>query len=97
MIKNIGPIKEKLHLKIPGNHNIKNAIMALEAAENIDGIDLDKAICTVNSFKGLPHRLEYIATINNVRYYNDSIATVPTAAITALEAFHDAETLILRR
>ena len=43
----------------------------------------------LSQFHGLPHRLEWIATQRNVRYYNDSKATTPLATMRAIEAFDD--------
>ncbi len=45
-------------------------------------------------FKALPHRLELVEEINGVRWYNDSKATTPEGAITALEAFDNPIILI---
>jgi UDP-N-acetylmuramoylalanine--D-glutamate ligase len=41
----------------------------------------------VGDFVGLPHRLELVHESNGVRYFNDSIATIPEAAVAALESF----------
>ncbi|MDP2830482.1 MAG: cyanophycin synthetase, partial [bacterium] len=47
----------------------------------------------VKNFKGLEHRLEFVKIVNGVKYYNDSFATTPESAITALKSF--AEPIVL--
>ena len=57
-------------------------------------LDLQKTINTINQFKPLEHRMEYVATINGVKYYNDAIATIPEATINCVEALKDVDTII---
>lgn len=74
-------------LVIPGRHNQLNAQAAFAAA-NALGVSWDDAQRAVNDFPGLPHRLQLVHTsANDVRYFNDSIATIPEAAVAALESF----------
>ena len=73
-------------LLIPGAHNQLNANAAFTAAQ-IVGISHDDAQSAIQNFKGLPHRLALVHESNGVRYFDDSIATVPEAAIAALDAF----------
>lgn len=73
-------------LKIPGRHNQLNAQGAFAAASTMD-VSWDDAQEAVADFRGLPHRLELVHEENGVSYYNDSIATIPEAAMAALEAF----------
>lgn len=84
----------KLNLFLKGKHNLQNVMFALKVAEVLN-MDLNEVIKSIENFKGLPHRLEYIEKINNVEYYNDSIATIPTATIKALETFKNTNTLII--
>jgi len=72
-----------IDLLIPGEHNQHNAQAALLAS----GLDPDRARNAVRNFRGLPHRLELVHESNGVRYYNDSIATIPEAATIACDAF----------
>lgn len=77
-------------LRIKGEHNKDNAVAALDAVwPYIGDRDHVTEIVTqgLNSFHGLPHRLSYVATVNDVAYYDDSIATTPSSAIAALHAF----------
>ena len=48
----------------------------------------------LRTFKGLEHRLELVATVNGVRYYDDSFSTTPETAIAAIQAFKEPEILI---
>ncbi|MBC7783204.1 MAG: UDP-N-acetylmuramoyl-L-alanine--D-glutamate ligase [Burkholderiales bacterium] len=70
-------------LLLPGEHNQHNAQSAYLASE----IDFDTAQRAIRGFRGLPHRLEMVHEADGVRYYNDSIATIPEAAIIACDAF----------
>lgn len=76
----------QLHLRIPGAHNQLNAQAAFAAA-SVAGITFDEAQSAVADFPGLPHRLELVHEQGGIRWFNDSIATIPQAAIAALEAF----------
>jgi len=73
-------------LSLPGAHNQLNAQGAFAAASAL-GISWDAAQSAVTDFPGLSHRLQLVHEQDGVRYYNDSIATIPEAAIAALESF----------
>lgn len=73
-------------LRIPGSHNLENA-MAAAAAGHAMGLAPGDIARTLESFSGVAHRLEYVATLNGVDYINDSKGTNPDAAIKALEAY----------
>lgn len=73
-------------LKIVGDFNCGNAMMAACMAYKM-GIDLETIQSVIRSFKGVEHRIEYVNTINGVRFYNDSKATNTHAACAALSAF----------
>lgn len=81
-------------LKIKGQHNIDNAIAAIDAIWKYTQ-DAAAIEAGLNAFKGLPHRLAYVATVHGVEYYDDSIATTPTSAIAALRAFSDQPKVII--
>lgn len=82
-------------LQIKGKHNAVNALAAL-ALGLAAGFDMDCMLNTLTTFKGLAHRCEYIAEINNVLYINDSKATNVGAALAAIEGFaSDSKTIIL--
>lgn len=87
------PLK-RVKTTLIGKHNLYNISVALTAAVTA-GVPLEEAINAVEDFKGLEHRLELFATQNGVRWFNDSISTIPEAAINAVEGIGDVRTLII--
>lgn len=85
---------ERIRSRLCGKHNLYNIAVALAAAVKA-GCDPKKCLETLADFKGLEHRLERVAVINGIEYINDSISTVPEAAIAAVNAFDGADCLIL--
>ena len=75
-----------LPLKLPGVHNQANAQAAFLAAGHA-GVTFEAAAAAVQDFAGLAHRLQLVVEAGGVRYFNDSIATIPEAAVLACEAF----------
>jgi UDP-N-acetylmuramoylalanine--D-glutamate ligase len=73
-------------LKIFGAHNVENALAACGSAF-LCGINPEAMKVVLEQFKGVEHRIELVACINDVSYYNDSKATNPESSIKALEAF----------
>ncbi|PIR79781.1 MAG: UDP-N-acetylmuramoyl-L-alanine--D-glutamate ligase [Candidatus Levybacteria bacterium CG10_big_fil_rev_8_21_14_0_10_35_13] len=79
---------------IPGAHNLEN-VCAASMAAYLAGVSIANIAYVLKNFKGLEHRLELFATINGVKYYDDSISTIPESAIVAIKAFKDPKILIL--
>lgn len=79
---------------IPGDHNLMNA-MAAAAACHLSGVSAKAIAGGISSFKGLPHRIEFVGVFDGISYYNDSIATIPEATIEAVRTLHEVGTLIL--
>lgn len=90
--KNGMNINEEINLK--GMHNINN-IMFIYAASNILNLDFDRVLKSIKEFKPLEHRMEFVAKINGVDYYNDSIATIPASTMNAVNALKNVNTLIV--
>ena len=86
-------IFNKKDLKIIGEHNCKNAVMAATIAKNI-GISDNTIKKIVKNFNGLEHRLEFIRQIKNIKFYNDSASTNPYTAVAAIKAFNEPKILI---
>ena len=82
-------------LTVLGEHNWKNALMALAAASATGLLEEDKISRALESFVPLPNRLELIPDESGIRFVNDTLATNPQAAVEALRAFQDAPVLIL--
>ncbi len=79
---------------LKGNHNRENIAAACLACLALGG-SISAIERTVNSFKGLPHRIEYAGTINGVDYIDDSKGTNPDAVVKALECCGNNIILIL--
>ena len=73
-------------LKLQGLHNVEN-VLAAAAAGLACGVAPESLRETVRNFRPVEHRLEEVAEIDGVRFYNDSKATSVDATIKALEAF----------
>jgi UDP-N-acetylmuramoylalanine--D-glutamate ligase len=73
-------------IPLPGAHNVENVLAAVTAAR-LAGVEANKIGEAVRSFKGVEHRLEFVAEIGGIRYYNDSKATNVDATLKALDAF----------
>ena len=86
--------QDDIDLQVPGRHNQLNAAAALATAD-IMGIEESVSRSALKHFPGLAHRLELVAEVDGVRYYNDSIATTPASVIAALAAFPEKQVLIL--
>jgi UDP-N-acetylmuramoylalanine--D-glutamate ligase len=77
---------ERKDIGLRGNHNIENALAAATAAK-LAGVEPGAIAEGVRTFAGVEHRIEYVATISGVDYYNDSKATNVDATLKALDAF----------
>jgi len=87
----IMPVSE---IALKGAHNLENVLAAV-CCGALMGCDAAKIRTAVREFKAVEHRLEYVATVSGVEYYNDSKATNVDATIKALESFPSGVHLIL--
>jgi len=74
------------NFKLPGNANLSNLAAAMAVARQFS-IDQNTVAACIADFKGLEHRLEFVARVRGVDWYNDSIATTPPSAIVGIDAF----------
>ena len=89
------PDEIKNAVKIPGSHNIDNAIAALAAVASYKNISPDEylreykteIINGLQSFHGLPHRLEFVRELGGIKFYDDNFSTNTASTKVALESF----------
>lgn len=77
-----------------GRHNLYNVMPAILCAKLL-GVDNKTIATTIKSFRGLPHRLELVATVKGVKYFDDSIAVNPHATIMAVRSFPKNSVILL--
>ncbi len=81
-------------LQLRGAHNLENVCAAVSVAKilNIDDNVIRDAVI---KFKGLEHRLEFVAEKSGVKFYNDSFSTTPETAIAAVKSFTEPLIVVL--
>jgi len=79
-------VMKQSEIPLAGAHNLENVLAAVTATR-LTGVDAPGIAKAVKSFAGVEHRLEFVAEIGGVRYYNDSKATNVDATLKALDAF----------
>ncbi len=85
-------------ISVPGMHNVENIMAALGAticAMNLNESHLPALREAIKQFKGVEHRIEHVAEVEGVKFYNDSKATNVDSTAKALEAFSNNVILIL--
>jgi len=82
-VEGLLPIQD---LTLKGGHNQENVMAALLAAAVL-GVEMGNALNTVKEFRGLPHRVQLVAEIDGVEYYDDSKGTNVGAVLRSLEGF----------
>lgn len=80
-------------MKLVGTHNAENVMAAIAIAE-VMKIPQEIYVNTIKNFEAIEHRIEYVKTVNNVVYYNDSKGTNTDASKKALEAMENKTVLI---
>lgn len=85
---------ENVETMLVGKHNKYNINVAKKIGE-LYNVQLRDILDAVKKFKGLPHRLEYVGKYKGIHFIDDSIATIPEAAISAVESMNNVQTIIL--
>ena len=80
---------------LEGEHNRGNALVACRVAQLVTRQQLSTLNSQLSTFKGLRHRMEKIGVYRGITWYDDSISTIPAAAIAAVKALGRVDTLIL--
>ena len=86
-------VARRADVALPGRHNLANALAALTAMR-AGGFDWSKCLEGLRAFRGVEHRIEPVATIDGVRYVNDSKSTNVDSLRVALESFEQPIVLI---
>ncbi len=81
-------------IALPGKHNLENICAAVMAARLAE-VSTKYIVHVLQTFTGLPHRLELVAEKKGVQYFDDSFSTTPETAIAAIESFDQPKILIL--
>jgi UDP-N-acetylmuramoylalanine--D-glutamate ligase len=88
------PLLRRDQIELRGDHNVRNMLAAF-AIGHAAGLPLDAMLNAAEGFRGVAHRLELVREFNNVRWYDDSIATAPERVAAAVEAFDEPLVLLL--
>ena len=80
---------------LEGEHNRSNALVACRVASLVTRQPISTFISRLSTFKGLRHRMEKVGVYQGITWYDDSISTIPAAAIAAVRALGRVDTLIL--
>ncbi|MGD8911128.1 MAG: UDP-N-acetylmuramoyl-L-alanine--D-glutamate ligase [Candidatus Thiodiazotropha sp.] len=81
------PLMPVTELRIPGRHNIANALAALALGKAV-GLALNDMLGALRHYSGLPHRTQWVCDKGGVHWYNDSKGTNVGATIAALQGLH---------
>ena len=87
-------IPKKWKVKLLGEHNLANIALAVEAVRKL-GVKEAVIKKSVENFKGLPGRLEFVKEVRGVKYYNDTTATTPEAVMAALDSLKESKGKII--
>lgn len=90
-------------IHLPGQHNQMNACGAIAAVASYHNISPDEYLRQfpevikqgLAAFHGLPHRLEFLREVNNVKYYDDNFSTNPSSTRVAVQAFPDSNLVVI--
>ena len=87
------PMRFDMGLK--GDHNQFNARFAYTISTQLFGCDPEEVRGAIAEFTGLRHRMQFAGNVNGVDYYDDSISTIPEAAIAAIKSIPNSRTILL--
>ncbi len=84
-----------IELALYGEHNRINAYFVKRICMDEFGITSDKVLESLKTFEALPHRMKKIGSYDEIDWYDDSISTIPEAAVSAVQSIPDAEVLLI--
>jgi len=80
------PVMPEASVQLRGAHNIDNVLAAITVADCY-GVSREAMSETIRNFRGVEHRIEFVATVNGVQFFNDSKATNVDSAMKAVASF----------
>ena len=86
-------IKEH-EIALRGFHNFFDIAIAFAVCTDL-GVSIDGFEAALRTYKPLPHRLEFVGNIDGIKFYDDSISTIPETAIEAMNTISDTDTIII--
>lgn len=89
-----GEVCSTSDVQLPGIHNLQNVAAAIAVAKILEIPNVTIAD-TVKKFKGLEHRLQFVAVKKGIFYYNDSFSTTPETTIAAIDSFDNPKIVII--
>lgn len=88
------PVLPAADIPLRGRHNIEN-VLAATAVACAAGLPVEAVAAGVRGFQAVPHRLEPVASVSGVVWFNDSIATAPERTLAGMRSFHEPLVLLL--
>lgn len=86
-------LMDTAQIKILGNHNVENYLTAISAVNG--DVSEENIIKVAQSFGGVPHRAELVRVIDGVSFYNDSIASSPSRAMSGTLSLYDQKIIMI--
>src|SRR3989344_239600 len=84
----------KFKTSLLGEHNRQNIQAAVTVAKVL-GVKQDTIKKTIEKFKGLPHRMEFVGEFKGIKFYDDAISTTPESTIMAIKSIKHISTIFL--
>ncbi len=94
VVVTVGEVKD-IPLNVFGEHNQLNATFVRKIARDVYGCKDEDITKALGTFTGLPHRLQHIGNYAGIDWYDDSISTIPEAAVGALKSIPKVKSILI--